>query len=250
MTKDFKRVPNIHRIDINDVFGPSFAEVGTENPEELQSPRTRLILHNYHIPSGILPSSLDAAHSIGCPVLFPSLSLAVQRESNDYLIQAAGFAGNLSDQYEESSVEWLCIKIYIHFANIALVLKQDPSQITHLSDQMIILGATCRELELAIMHRKTVEDRKKATDGLTYHNEGRKVRNEERKQEANLKMAHAQKLLDSLSSKDLTNSSLARLIYEKWHVGEETERPLQRPAKRTIENWLSGKKVSRALQRP
>lgn len=234
-----------HRLDIDDVFGPSSFDVVTEEPDELNLPRTRMILHNSHIVSRLVPNALEAANILGCPLLLPNLSLASKQESKDLLGDAIIRAGEISDLYEQSSIEWLCLKIYAHFAHVALSLKQGY-QLENVAHFTIVLGATARELELAILHRKTVEDRKKALHGLLHHNEDRKVRNEERRQEANRKMAHAQQLLDSFSSTNLTNSSLARLIYENWHARGETEPRLHRPAKRTIENWLSSKKVSRA----
>lgn len=236
---------HIHRIDIKDVFAPSFAEVGAPDKEELKSPRTRMILHNTHIVSQILPNSLKAAHQLGCPPVLPNLSLASAQESNEFLELALSEAGAISEFYEESTIEWLCLKIYAHFVHVSSVLKQSDPPLASLTDYTIVMGATCRELELAIMHRKTVEDRKRTNDRLAFNNEGRSAKNQERKQEAARKIAHAQGILAGVSTSNLSNSSLARLVIDRWEVGNDEDGFPHPPSKGTVENWLSQKKLSR-----
>lgn len=226
----------IMTVNFSDEFAPSFFEYFAPPNESTPSPLARHFFYNAQIVN-TLYFAIEEAIKLGFPsvgvdpnALFVSLSSAKFQ-------QIADAGRTICPTLTEGSKEWLCVQCYLRWASACWHFTEPDSlkEIVHqgvvrrsewqteaelefwqrsvlamgYSNDMLHLGAACRELELSILNREVATARRKQIKRLAHQNEGRDVANAERRRAAEQWQVKAREIA---SETDLEGMARARWV--------------------------------------
>lgn len=156
MTDDQKRAEELEKfaVDFHDRFAPSHTELLAPQDFEADTTGVRLLFYNRHLTIERLPWVLKLCEALGCPTVEPSCGVHTPEIDSNFAKLAIGKAGRLADELPETSFVWSALKAYIHYINVFWLLTEENEQIALILDEMFLVGAACREIELSLLNRR------------------------------------------------------------------------------------------------
>lgn len=159
-------LPNV-QIVFADPFSPSHAEVQTSDTELANNPVIRLLSYNEHVLT-TLEAVPHRAASLGLPYVFNGFPLAFANVSEHQFAVALQAIARLLPELEEGSTDWLCVKCYAHWVQ-ACHMATDGASPGLIAQEMLLAGATAREIDLAVLNKKDALGGRKQRNTLAEH---------------------------------------------------------------------------------
>uniref|UniRef100_UPI003B52316A hypothetical protein n=1 Tax=Roseovarius indicus TaxID=540747 RepID=UPI003B52316A len=141
-------------VDFHDRFAPSHTEFLAPPDFETDAAGVRLLFYNRHLTTERLPWVLKLCEALGCPEVMPNCGVLTPEIDSNFAGSAIGKAGRLANELPETSFVWSALKAYIHYINVFWLLTEKKEQMALILEEMFLVGAACREIELSLLNRR------------------------------------------------------------------------------------------------
>lgn len=163
------------KLEFPDEFAPEEITYNTDHPENADDPVSNIVLHNSNIDQ-VLAQACQRAKELGLPSVDPNLFLGFPWVSKTNLQMIFAKVRHMQPMPERNSSDWLSINCYLRWVAAgylfhspetdefkAAILSEPSDQPTEerrrildamsVSQQMVLLGADLKELELTLRNR-------------------------------------------------------------------------------------------------
>ena len=222
-------------VRFTDEFSPSHFEYSSPSGDEFEGPLVRHFVYNTQIFDTLYEATV-VANKLGFPDVGVSPGQRFIPVSTEMFRQISQIGHQVCQKLTEASFEWLCVQCYLRWiaacwrfteplklpeAALSASGSQDKfhseaemqfhqrslDAMTYGND-LLCLGAACRELELSLINKKVATARRKQIRAFAHMNKGRAQANTDRAAQA--------AIWRSLACDLATKSSLNGMARARW----------------------------------
>ena len=147
-----KALPEVE-VNFPDLFAPSTAKFGSSDPTIASDPATRSTLYNEQIYEVFL-HAVSKAVQLGCPSIVNGFPLTFSSVNNAFLEKYNKAIRRIIPTLKEGSLDWLYVQCYVRWVSACFIATADPTERLGVTNQLFLVGAAVREIELTILNRK------------------------------------------------------------------------------------------------